>query len=212
MAKTIVRRDKEKTKQKILNAVGKILRKEGYHAIKINKIAETAGVGKPLIYQYFNGLNGLIKAYLTKVDFWNHQREKFANSTLANTGSISKEIILSLLKEDFEYLERSEEMQKVILWGISEKNKTLKTLIEEREAFGKDIFELVDKDFAGTNVDFRAVNAILVAATYYMVLHAKTNGVNMCEIDVGSKEGKQRIFNTFEQILDRCYRERKSSK
>ena len=50
MAKGIIIRNKEKTKQKLINAVGKLLRKEGFHAIKINRIAETAGVGKQLIY------------------------------------------------------------------------------------------------------------------------------------------------------------------
>jgi len=212
VVKKIVRRDKEKTKQKLINAVGRLLRKEGFHAIKINKVAETAGVGKKLIYDYFNGLNGLIKAYLTQVDFWNKEQEYFQKDTNNFTSNISKEMMFSLMKNDFEYLEKSIEIQKIILWGISVKNKTINALIEQREEFGKNVFKLTDKDFDGSSVDFRAINAIFVSAIYYMVLHAKTNGVTLCEIDVATEEGKQRIFNTMRQIFDWSYEEGQFSK
>lgn len=207
MAKSIITRNKEKTKQKLINAVGRILRKEGFHALKINRIAETAGVGKQLIYNYFNGVDGLIKAYLDQVDFWKQRKKNFNENTSTLTSSISKESMFSLLKDDFLYLEKSIEMQKVILWGISEKNTTLEKLIEEREEFGKLIFQLTDKDFKGTDIDFRAINTILVSAIYYMVLHTKTSGVKMCEIDLATEEGKSRVFKAVSQILEWCYLE-----
>lgn len=208
MAKSIIIRNKEITKQKLINAVGKLLRKEGFHAIKINRIAETAGVGKQLIYNYFNGIEGLIKAYLDQVDFWNQRKKDFNENAYNLTSSISKESMFSLLKDDFLYLEKSVEMQKVILWGISEKNTALEKLIEEREEFGKAIFQLTDKDFKGTDIDFRAMNTILVSAIYYMVLHTKTSGVTMCEIDLTTEEGKSRVFKAVNQILEWCYLEK----
>lgn len=211
MAKAIVRRDKEKTKQKLINAVGKLLKKEGFQGIKINKVAETAGVGKKLIYDYFKGLNGLIKAYLSQVDFWNKEQWNFQKDTNDFTTHISKEMMFSLMKNDFEYLDKSTEMQKIILWGISEKNKSINSLIEEREEFGRKVFKLTDKDFQGSDIDFRAINAIFVSAIYYMVLHAKSNGITICEIDVSTNEGKERVFNMMEQIFNWCYQEKNSN-
>ncbi|MFT3903250.1 MAG: TetR/AcrR family transcriptional regulator [Niabella sp.] len=202
MAKTIVKRNKEKTKQKLINAVGKVLRKEGFQGVGVNKVADTAGVGKKLIYDYFQDMNGLIKAYLNQVDFWNQKQEGLQDEAL---GHISKDDIFSLLKDDFEYLNKSVEMQKIILWGISEKNKTINKLVEQREEFGEKVFAITDKDFKGSSVDFRAVNAIFVGAIYYMVLHAKTNDATMCGIDFNTGEGRKRIFDTMKQIFDWCY-------
>nr|WP_305051435.1 hypothetical protein [Elizabethkingia bruuniana] len=39
-------RNKEKTKQKLLNAVGKILATKGYSELKVSKIATVAGLDK----------------------------------------------------------------------------------------------------------------------------------------------------------------------
>ena len=60
--------------------------------------------------------------------------------------------------------------------------------------------------FEKSSVDFRAVSAILVAAIYYIVLHAKTNGSTMCGIDASTDEGKERILNAVGQILDWSYK------
>ncbi|WP_300601968.1 TetR/AcrR family transcriptional regulator [Niabella sp.] len=209
MTTTIIKRNKEKTKQKLIKAVGKILRKDGFQAIKINKVAETAGVGKKLIYDYFESLDGLIKAYLNQVDFWKQEQAVFDEDTMDFFGHSPNEALFELLKNNFEYLEKSVEMQKIILWGISEKNKSMQNLIEEREEFGENIFKLMAKPLKGSDVDFRAVNAILVSAIYYMTLHAKTNGVTVCGIDLARKEGKERIFNTMKLFINFCCQTRK---
>ncbi|MCH5685732.1 TetR/AcrR family transcriptional regulator [Niabella sp. W65] len=39
-------RSKEKSKQKLLNAVGKLLKTKGYTGLKVNDIAATAGLDK----------------------------------------------------------------------------------------------------------------------------------------------------------------------
>ncbi|RYF76746.1 MAG: TetR/AcrR family transcriptional regulator, partial [Cytophagaceae bacterium] len=48
-------RNKEKSKQRLLDAVGKLLKSKGYAALKVNDIAATAGLDKKLIYKYFGG-------------------------------------------------------------------------------------------------------------------------------------------------------------
>ncbi len=202
-ARRIKIRDKQRTKQKLINAVGKILCKEGYTAIRINKIAEVAKVNKKLIYDYFKGLDGLTKAYLEQVDFWSLEKSKaLGNPPIVD---LSKDKVFSILKNDFEYFQNSVEMQKIIVWSLSEKNKSIRALQDSREEYGRELFQISDKIFQGSGIDFRAVNAIFVSAIYYMVLHVKSNGGNICEIDVLTSEGRDRIFKTINQILEWCY-------
>ena len=54
-------RNKEQTKDKLLEAVRAIIRKEGFQNIGVNKVAKEAGVDKVLIYRYFGNLEGLLK-------------------------------------------------------------------------------------------------------------------------------------------------------
>ncbi len=53
-------RDKEATKQRLIDAVGKILAERGFQNIGVNAIAKEAGVDKVLIYRYFDSLEGLL--------------------------------------------------------------------------------------------------------------------------------------------------------
>ncbi len=203
MKRNIRIRDKERTKQKLVDAVGKILRKDGFSGLGVNKVAEVAKVNKRLIYEYFKSLDNLTRIYLKTVDFWdlqNNAQERYAEAEI-----LTKEKVLNLLKGNYDFFSNSIEMQKVVLWGISEKNKTIRALTDEREEFGKKLFELSDKTFANTPIDFRALNTILVSATYYMVLHAKTNGSTICDVDVNTEEGKERVLKTMQQILDWSY-------
>jgi len=197
--------NKEKTKKKLISSVGKILVKDGYSAIRINKIESVSGVTKKLIYDYFGGLNGLVKAYLNQVDFWKIEESKLIKDDTSPDSPTDPQFMSNLLRNDFEYLMKTPEMQKIILWGISEKNKVIKELTNEREKFGERVFNETDKFFSNTEVDYRATIAIFAAAIYYMVLHIKTNGSTMCGIDMSTSEGAERIFTTMKRMLNQTY-------
>jgi len=197
--------DKEKTKQKLIKAVGSILVKEGFQHIKVNRIEAVSGVSKKLIYRYFGGLEGLIKNYLEQRDFWNIQMQQMSDTTCDTTTPLKKEEIFSIIEDDFRFFEKSPEMQKIILWGISEKNKTLKAIANNRELFGEPVFKKSDLTFKDTDIDFRAISGTIVAAIYYMILHGKMLGTTICEIDITKKEGKERYLNAFKKILELCY-------
>lgn len=207
MAKQVRIRDKERTKQRLITTVGKILSKEGYGELKVNKIASVSGVNKKLIYDNFGTLDGLIKAYLMQVDFWKIEELKMEDSNHQIVSEITKDFMYNLLKSDFEYFAKSTEMQKIVLWGISEKNKTIRALTDEREELGKKVFQKSDKIFKNSSINFRAVVAILISAIYYMVLHAKTNGSTVCEIDLSTDEGKEQVLAAMSKILDWTYQE-----
>jgi len=199
--------DKEKTRKKLIQAVGTILVKEGFQHIKVNRVEAVAGVSKKLIYRYFGGLQGLIGAYLEERDYWNIQIQQAASVPPDLRTPLKQDEIISILEEDFRFFDKSAEMQKIILWGISEKNKSLKEIARNRELFGTSVFKKSDLVFKNSNIDFRAVTGIMVAAIYYMILHGKTLGTTICEIDITKKAGKERYLQAMRKILELCYAE-----
>lgn len=59
-------RDAAKTSERILEATENLLVAEGFVALGINRIAAEAGVGKPLIYRYYGGLDGIRRALVDR--------------------------------------------------------------------------------------------------------------------------------------------------
>ena len=52
-----------RTEQRLVSAVGELLRESGVAALGVNAVAERAGVEKVLVYRYYGGLDGLMEAY-----------------------------------------------------------------------------------------------------------------------------------------------------
>lgn len=79
-------RDKERTKKKLLAAVGKVLRVKGYSGLKVSRIATVAGFDKKLVYEYFGGVDKLIDEYIKTQDYWSKISPNDKNVDLSNGG------------------------------------------------------------------------------------------------------------------------------
>ena len=196
-------RNKNKSKQDLINAVGELLTTKGYSSLKVNNIAATAGLDKKLIYKYFGGTEELLDEYILNQDFWaNVTSEKIPQ--VINDGG--KELTKLMLTSQFDFLEKNEELQKILLWSLSEERKSLKNLIETQEKNGEMIFTTItDKFFGEKSREFRAISAIMVSGIYYLNMYAKKNGSVFCGIDLNEEEGKQEIKNAITKMVDKIY-------
>ena len=197
-------RNKNKSKQDLINAVGELLTTKGYSSLKVNNIAATAGLDKKLIYKYFGGTEELLDEYILNQDFWaNVTSEKIPQ--VINDGG--KELTKLMLTSQFDFLEKNEELQKILLWSLSEERKSLKKLIETQEKNGEMIFTTItDKFFGEKSREFRAISAIMVSGIYYLNMYAKKNGSVFCGIDLSEEEGKQEIKNAITKMVDKIYK------
>ena len=69
LAPVIPIRSKDMSKEKLIQAVGRVIAQVGFQSLGVNQVAREAGVDKKLIYRYFGGLRGLVAAYGQTVDF-----------------------------------------------------------------------------------------------------------------------------------------------
>ncbi|MBU2905197.1 TetR/AcrR family transcriptional regulator [Arenibacter algicola] len=198
--------DKERSKQKLIKAVGTVLKNKGYTGLTATNIAKAAGLSRRLITVYFSSVDELVETYVRNKDFWLAASGNAAEMIAANKGEDTKKIIEYLLQNQIDNFYDNPEMQKLILWEISKKTKIMYEVCEEREHLGSKVFELTDKELQGRNIDIRAVTALLVAGIYYMVLHAKSTDTTFCEIDINQPEGMQRIKNAISLILENTYK------
>lgn len=199
-------RDKERTKLKLLSAVGSILKKDGFTGLNVSNVAKKANVHRKLIYDYFGGMENLVKEYLNSKDYFKASLDQIDEIIEASKEDFGRQMAYTLLENQFDSLMENDEMRKIINWGLSENLKPLVELNQERERLGEVFFSRITDDyFKDKDKNFRAIEGILVGAVYYITLQAKMSGETMCGIDVNTMEGKLEIKKALKQIVEWAY-------
>lgn len=193
-------RDKEKTKERLLAAVGKIIQTTGYQGLKVSAIAKEAGCDKKLIYDYYGSTEDLITEYVRQQDYWN---KVGIAPDYTPTPEETKEFTKELVLQQYEMLRQNKELQKIILWELSEENYILRQLADEREKQGELLFQhLTDDLFKDSDVNLRAIIAILISGSYYLNLHTEVNGSTFCGINLKTKDGREEIQQALKKIIE----------
>ncbi|MGE8511796.1 MAG: TetR/AcrR family transcriptional regulator [Chryseobacterium culicis] len=199
-------RNKERSKKKFLDAVGKILRTKGYTALKVNSIAATAGVDKKMIYSYFGGIDGLIDEYIQSQDYWSRVTTEEIVKIKPKLDDGGKSFMEKMLLSQFDYVNTNKEAQKLLLWRLSEPRKALKKLTDTQEENGEYIFKLLmDPYFKDNTEGVRSIMAIMVSGLYYLNMYAAINGSIFCGIDVNTPEGRDKIKQAVSFMLHHTY-------
>lgn len=199
-------RNKERTKLKLLTSVGSILKKDGFTELNVSNVAKKANVHRKLIYDYFGGMENLVKEYLNSKDFFKVSLDQIDEIIEASKDDFGKKMSYTLLEHQFDSLMENEEMRKIINWGLSENLKPLVELNRERERLGEEFFSrITDDHFKDKDKNIRAIEGILVAGIYYLTLQAKMSGETMCGIDINTAEGKAEIKKALKQIVEWVY-------
>ena len=201
--------DKERSMQRLLDAVGCVIKEKGYTGLGPTNIAKAAGLNKRLIYFYFGTVDNLIEKYVRSKDYFAGASNGADELLEQNNGSGTCKLLESILVSQLEHFYSNEEMQKIILWQISERSQIMFEVAETREKVGSEFFELADKELNQEKADLRAVAGLLVGGIYYMVLHANSNDSLFCEIDINTEAGFNRIKNAIGNILSDTYKRAK---
>ncbi|MFP8892248.1 TetR/AcrR family transcriptional regulator [Chryseobacterium sp. EZn1] len=192
-------RNKERSKKKFLDAVGKILRTKGYTALKVNSIAAAAGVDKKMIYSYFGGIDGLIDEYIESQDYWSKIMIEEIKPQVDDRG---KSFMENTFFSQFDYIHSNKEAQKLLLWRLSESRRSLKKFTETQGKNGEYIFKLlIDFHFKNNAENVRAIMAIMTSGLYYLNMYAEINGSIFCGIDVSTTKGRDEIKKAVSFLL-----------
>lgn len=198
-------REKARTMNKMVAAVGTVLQEMGYPGLTIANISNAAGTDRKLVYTYFGTLDNLVETYIKQKDYWNSEAQRDAIKTLDGVQKIDSTIITSLLQGQFDAVINDLERQKLIHWELGEKNVMLRKISDSREELGERLFQLEEPEFDGSDIDIRATTALLIGGLYYLALHAHSNGSLFCGIDISEPQGKERIDRAVAKVIDMCY-------
>ena len=199
-------RNKERSKKKFLEAVGKILKTKGHTALKINDIAAIAGVDKKMIYTYFEGMDGLMDEYIQSQNCWEELTTPELGEINPKTDDGGKAFIEEMLISQFDNAHDNREMQKLILWRLSEPRKSLIKLTSQQEENREYLFKLmIDSHFRDYAQKFRSIIAVMLSGLYYLNMYASVNGSIFCGVDINCPADREKIKKAISFLLEKSY-------
>jgi AcrR family transcriptional regulator len=191
-ASPLPERDREQTRGKILEAVGRLLAEKGFVGLGVNAIAHEAGVDKVLIYRYFGGLSGLLLAYAERGDHWPGPAE----ISPSPTGSDASELAEALVHFARALRTRPQTLA-ILRWELHARNALVDALAAVRERQG---IEVLQRIRARAGLDVPAIASVLSAGLTYLVLRGQTADIYN-GIDLRSDEGWGRLEEAVRTIV-----------
>jgi len=201
--KPIRNKNKEDAKRELINAVGEIIKTTGYTGLGVNNIAKQSGLSKALIYRYFGNVNNLIEQYVVEKDFWMLASEELRRKAAGESGMELKDIISTILQDQFNFFYEQPEMQGLILWELTGKSPLMTSISIARESLGEQVLQLADEHFKESSLNFRVLSALLTAGIYYIILHGKVS--TFCGVDINNPEVRESILKTIKQLIDAAF-------
>lgn len=200
-------RNKERTCQRWLDAVGLVLREKGYTGLTIKNITDKAGLDRKLINAYFGDLNKLIDSYLYAQDYWMTQVAPQIGMILSEAQELGPKQVIALLHTLLDVLDQSIDLQKILEWEVSSYHPVLRQLADAREEMAKPLYEALNVHFGKNAHSVKGMIALQIAGIYYLVLHGKNNGSTFCEVDITTPEGKLIIKQAISDMVSLIYKQ-----
>jgi len=191
----VKKRDRERTKGKILKAVGEVIEQHGTEKVGVNLIARTAGVNKVLIYRYFESVDGLMEQYVKSGEYTSTMGDEYIENLNSVPPEERGQVLTELMHTFMSDLRERKATRDLLRWEIG----TGKTMLSDaRNQVATRIVEKVG-DLPNYK-DTTALLAFLSAGIYYMTISADYRD-KMIDVDLHSDEGWKRIETVIHRII-----------
>jgi AcrR family transcriptional regulator len=183
-------RNRQTTEGDLLEAVGTLLTRDGFASLGVNAVAREAGVDKVLIYRYFNGMPGLLRAFAESDVFWPSIEEIIGEGSSDLRTMATSERWATGLVRYARALRTRPVTREVLAWEQVEKNELTEILRLQREEWFDELLRLFPDDDLGP--DSVATALVISSSIHYLIarsrLHADFNG-----LDIDTADGWSRI-------------------
>lgn len=187
------------TRQRIIDAFETVLLREGVAGLGINAVVTEAGVGKGLVYHYFDGLEGLAQAWMESADL-KPTAEDIAGDELDAFGQLPASDRLARICANYATMLRNRPAACHVLTDDLRPGPALPELLEAvRKHLGESHEALIMQDPEFHTEEAMAKAFILQAAANYLALRANSSP-NFNGVQLDSDEGWQSIIQMIERV------------
>jgi len=194
-------KDSERTRARLLATVERMLVKEGFSSLRVNRIASRSRVAKVLIYRYFGGLEGLLDAYVKSKDFW-PTRDEIIDLPVEQFMALEpRERLKRLIFNFMAALRDRPHTMSILAWEMSG-NSQLTGLIENAMAqFGEQLYETLSQSKESRHPLIDPVISIICSGLIHLGLAYNHTG-RFATLSLARPEDWQQVMKGLELILD----------
>ncbi len=193
------------TQQRLIEAVPRVLAREGFEgdeSDKASRIADEAGVPRRLLYRNFQGLPGLLRAYGDTTEFWPSLEELMPDGPHALRDLSPDMQVAMFYKELMKALRVRTRTLDILSWEVICRNRLSRQLEHIRVRRSLEFFEHLHGDIPD-EADLSALVAVLAGAASYLALRSRISK-HYGGIDLASDKGWNRIDKAFERLMRGC--------
>jgi AcrR family transcriptional regulator len=165
-------RDRAATEERILEAVGRVLARDGFAALGVNAVAKQAGVDKVLIYRYFGGLPELLQTWGRSGRFWPSVAD-----LLQREPGLPAQPAAQRYTRFFEHfideLRARPLTLEILAAEVNDRNELTAILEAEREQWGADAGRVLGGAEFAARPEARTTTLLMVAGVQYLLLRAR---------------------------------------
>jgi AcrR family transcriptional regulator len=201
----IVRQERRvRTEAALLEAFEIVLVREGVGNVTVQAVADEANVAKTLIYRYFDGIGGLIKAWASERDVFVPLAELFpdpqasARALVDDPFQFAKHQIL----KQAEHMRRNPAYIELCLAELSGSGPVVEALMELRIERNEAESKALGMSLDGSTVPMLLPILIMPAAITYLAMRARKSPIYAGIIRLDTDEGWAQIMVAVEQLLD----------
>jgi len=177
---------REATKAALIEAFEAIVAEEGIGAVGVNAVAKRASVGKPLIYRYFGGFDGLVQAWAAQSKVWGSDEDIF--SVLAeNKGTDPAQVFRAYMTRSATELRSKPIALQVTAQALLGPGEMTAGLEAAKQDSGKHHDALYQEGGVFDDPDTSALLLVMYAASQYLAMRSLAqstfNGIALDTVD-----------------------------
>jgi AcrR family transcriptional regulator len=196
-----MKKDKVRTMQRLVAAVGSVIRKQGFSALGVNSVASEAGVDKVLLYRYFGSMEGLLKEYVSASDYYKAATTLIPGSMNGYTSKDIHKAGSQIILEQLRRLRASADLQEIYRYELNTDDPVTRSLSEQREREGTAVLSMFEERIDRSRADLSAIISVILAGGIYLILRKKSTRV-FNGVDLETEKGWQRIEKAIDTMLE----------
>jgi AcrR family transcriptional regulator len=186
-------------REKLLDAVGRVLSEKGPAFVDGRSVAEKAGVEKGLIQRVFGSFSGLMKAYGKSEEYW-PDVEELAGGNMEEMQQMPVEEAAALFFRSLltALLKRPRTLDIMVL-EVGQESPWSRALEYKRERTALEFFESMGQD-PPPEVDFSALVAVMAASVAYLCTRSRLHNT-YGGLDLGDDKDVGRVLSMMEALI-----------
>ncbi|NDV65071.1 TetR/AcrR family transcriptional regulator [Bacteroides sp. 224] len=199
-----VRRTNKDIEKSIMNATKGMIEDYGLFCISITELAERAITEPPVIYRWYNNLEGLFAKYLETYTFW---LPDIIDDISGKNNMSDKEIIKRIFKDIINNLYKDKVLHRVFAWEVADDSNLSTNRLKSKEfAYCYIADEFLPQS---SKTVISPMLAIILGGIYYIAL---TKDKTLCwGIDFSKHSGKKRLIELADRMIELAFSEQKAS-